>query len=1139
MKKLSFVKKILKPLFIFSLVFSVFSLQTNLAYAVPTQTEQNNSEANTNNDSLQNTIHNPENSPQTTPGNNNSNNTNNDINNPTNSSSPNAESTEAEINTCKDQVGVLSWVICPSGALSAAATDTIYNITEDFLQINPLSDQQKSPVYTVWQYARNISNIIFIIFITIAIFSQLTGLGINNYGIKRILPRIIMAAILVNLSYVICTVAVDLSNIIGASLRGFFENLQNQIIAESNLEGIADFTIGNVLGAAIGGGTILGVVISATGGGVSLIFALLPIAFSALLAVLTGLLTVAARQAFVFVLVMIAPLPFVAYLFPNTEKYFGKWRDMLARMLVFYPLFSFLFGASGVVAIVVATTTDNPLVIILGIAIKYLPFFAAWPLMKFSGTPLAAISSAIDKATNPVKNGLAGWSMSHANKRSAIHLGYSNMPGAKLRRFLDQRKFEREYDTEQSARHRKNLAAERTLKRIASISDPDSMGNDQWRKKARSITERAKIASISDTKKSTAEEALANTLSAYGTHFSVKKGDRADKLGEQHGEAYLMAMKQKFTTVNQAQADQQFLLDQYLKAAKTMDTSDPSAFNRLIKSASADLGHLGEAAIMGQVIKTSSEIEARRRTEARIIFTKFPHLKTSFRAMSFDCAQINDNGFEVDPNTGQQVEDEHYNLLPGMHHTPWQHYIGVHKQNGTEITKEQYDALSEKEAKNYRKVKYMDITDDKSGKVQRIYDDDAGYMKELLADDIAIGDPINQRYNFSIGNARPTAEQQAILKRFGLDPNDLEDDGILRRYHSTTSRALMDSKFKEHDAGISPMTWAQTNMGYVNSPGQELIAKMQSIDKAAKPGAILTNDKFFVEQWQKVLQSLNSTEPGKTFSDYITDKDIALYQNVNGAPLDGLRLVTDENGKQKWAEIAYSDPSLTIDDLRNTVKHKLMPKVAAKLASAFNRKVSPNIADSQKKDGLLALRELALYLSQEGARNNDETIPFEQRLNPNIDIFEGKDPQILQTIMQYGEMLSQLTKAESKQALDGTSLTGSEHAAVSELQERLRQLERRLEIDRNDRDITSINQNIRDLYAAGVTADRFCQNIHDYYNDNQHLHNYIDEIDEILEHYLNGTAPSADNFYDLQANTGGSMEDLCEELCRFNEEHYL
>ncbi len=1135
MRKLSFVKIILKPLFILSLAFSMLTLQTSPTYAVPSTATNPNDSQNDNNNALQDVIHNSEvQNPNTSNSNTEDTNSNN-----TDNTTEDEESTEEEINTCKDQVGVLSWIICPSGALSAAATDTIYNITEDFLQINPLTSDQESPVYVVWQYARNISNIVFIIFIAIAIFSQLTGFGINNYGIKRILPRIIMAAILVNLSYVICTLAVDLSNVIGASLRGLFENLQNDIIARSNLEGVADFTIGNVLGAAITGGTILGVVISATGGGISLMFALIPIAFSALLAVLTGLLTVAARQAFVFVLVMIAPLPFVAYLFPNTEKYFGKWRDMLVRMLVFYPLFSFLFGASSVVAIVVATTTDNPLIIILGIAIKYIPFFAAWPLMKFSGTPLAAISSAVDKATNPAKRGLSGWSMSHANKRREVHLGYSNMPGAKLRRFLDQRKFEREYDTEQSARHRKNLAAERTLKRIASVSQPDAEGNDQWRKKPRSITERAKMASISDTKTATAQEALANTLSAYGTHFSHKKGDRAGKLGDEHGEAYIEAMKQKFTTVNQAQADQQFLLDQYLKAAKTMDSSDPSAYNRLIKSASADLGHLGEAAIMGQVIKTSSEIESRRRTEARIIFTKFPHLKTDFRAMTFDCAAINDNGFEIDPNTGQQVEDEHYNLLPGMHHTPWQHYIGVHKETGTEINKEQYDALGEKERQQYRKVKYMNITDDKSGKVQRIYDDDAGYMKELLADDIAIGDPINQRYNFSIGNARPKEEQQAILNRFGLDPNDLEDDGILRRYHSTTSRAMMDSKFKEHDAGVSPMTWAQTNMGYVNTPGQWLIATMQSIDKAAKPGAILTNDKFFVEQWQKVFQSLNSTEPGKTFSDYITDKDIALYQNVNGAPLDGLRLITDENGNQKWTEISHNDPSLTIDDLRNTVKHKLMPKVAAKLASAFNRKVSPNIADSQKKDGLLALRELAMYLSQEGARNNNDSIPFEDRLNPNIDIFEGKDPEILRTIMQYGEVLSQLTKIESKEPLTSDSLTQSEHAAVSELQERLRLLERRLEIDRNDSDITTINQNIRDLYAtSNMTMDRFCQNIHDYYDDNQHLRTHLEDVDQILERYMNGTAPDSDNFYDLQASTGGSIEELCDELCRFNEDHY-
>ena len=67
---------------------------------------------------------------------------------------------------------------------------------------------------------RDFANIIFIIGFLIIVFSQLTSFGVSNYGIKRLLPKIIIAAILVNVSFYICAIAVDLSNILGNSLRG-------------------------------------------------------------------------------------------------------------------------------------------------------------------------------------------------------------------------------------------------------------------------------------------------------------------------------------------------------------------------------------------------------------------------------------------------------------------------------------------------------------------------------------------------------------------------------------------------------------------------------------------------------------------------------------------------------------------------------------------------------------------------------------------------------------------------------------------------------------------------------------------------------------------------------------------------------
>ena len=102
--------------------------------------------------------------------------------------------------------------------------------------------KETSPIHVVWTYLRNITNIIFVIFFLIVIYSQITGIGISNYGIKRTLPRIIIAAILVNLSYLICILAVDVSNILGVGFRGIFESIQADAIANSTISEAAAST---------------------------------------------------------------------------------------------------------------------------------------------------------------------------------------------------------------------------------------------------------------------------------------------------------------------------------------------------------------------------------------------------------------------------------------------------------------------------------------------------------------------------------------------------------------------------------------------------------------------------------------------------------------------------------------------------------------------------------------------------------------------------------------------------------------------------------------------------------------------------------------------------------------------------------
>ncbi len=305
------------------------------------------------------------------------------------------EKSEEEPETCYDQVKGIGWLVCPTSGVLAKAVDSIYKVISDLLVVQPMTTDSDSPVFIVWQYVRDLTNIVFIILILVVIYSHLTGVGFDNYNIKKILPKLIITAILINLSYLICSALIDTSNIAGASLRGFFENIESQI----NASGDAMITWEAFAAMLGGGGAVAGLAVSAAGG----IGAILPMfilsLLSAFISILVGLATIAMRQAVVALLVMVAPLAFVCYMLPNTNKWFTKWKDILTTMLIFFPMFSALFGASHLAgwAIIAKAQQDGSLFMtVLGMAVQVVPFFLAIPMMKMSGSVLGKVSGALD-----------------------------------------------------------------------------------------------------------------------------------------------------------------------------------------------------------------------------------------------------------------------------------------------------------------------------------------------------------------------------------------------------------------------------------------------------------------------------------------------------------------------------------------------------------------------------------------------------------------------------------------------------------------------------------------------------------------------------------------------------------------------
>ena len=306
----------------------------------------------------------------------------------------------------------MSWVLCPTINNTKNTVDGMEWALGLMLSIesNKLFGDN-NVTYRVWETFRNIANVVLIIIFLAIIFSQLTGYGIDNYGIKKMLPKLIIMAVLINLSYILCELAVDLSNILGVGLNNLFESIAKGA-------GNTDTPLGDIVTAiltaaastAAASGVVITVASLASGGdSVMLIIVLVLALLGALVAIFMFLVMVGARMIIVVVFTAISPVALALYILPNTQSLFKKWWKVFEAALVVYPICGALYGAHFIIkAITVGQGGEvNFFMAIAALIAPFLPFFALPSLLKGALAGLGAAAGAITAAGAGLKKSLA------------------------------------------------------------------------------------------------------------------------------------------------------------------------------------------------------------------------------------------------------------------------------------------------------------------------------------------------------------------------------------------------------------------------------------------------------------------------------------------------------------------------------------------------------------------------------------------------------------------------------------------------------------------------------------------------------------------------------------------------------------
>lgn len=316
---------------------------------------------------------------------------------------------ENDDDACANSGSKLGWILCPIITGLQQVLNTLYeNIVEPMLQINVSVFNTNNGVYSTWQIFQNIANVIFVIVFLFAIFSQITGFGIDNYGIKRLLPKLIIAAILVNLSFIICQALVDVSNIVGNGAKDLLMsvNINGQPVQTN--QAINEFVRGRALAGA--GAATAGVVAAATAGAwaPALLIPFLLGLLSVLIAIVFMFILLGIRQAGVIILVIISPLALLMYMLPNTKSLFDKWKNLFQALLVLYPVCGLMIGGCALAGKVIISSAENFWMALLGGLLSVIPFFLIPKITKGAMAAMGKIGGMIAGLGGAASRGITG-----------------------------------------------------------------------------------------------------------------------------------------------------------------------------------------------------------------------------------------------------------------------------------------------------------------------------------------------------------------------------------------------------------------------------------------------------------------------------------------------------------------------------------------------------------------------------------------------------------------------------------------------------------------------------------------------------------------------------------------------------------
>lgn len=232
------------------------------------------------------------------------------------------------------------------GGFVGAITDILLGISSLFIKVTVWISQlfiviasynnfiNSKAVILGWVLVRDVVNMFFVLILLVIAFG--TVLGLEQYEWKKLLVKLVFAAVLVNFSRLICGVIIDAAQVFMMTfVNGFAATAGGNVINGLNLNKIYNLSV-NANPKNITSDTDMLVT------GVAAVF------FGSISMFVLGayLIVMLARVVSLWVLIVLSPIAFISSVLPATQKYASEWWKEFNNNVLVGPLLAFFFWLS-------------------------------------------------------------------------------------------------------------------------------------------------------------------------------------------------------------------------------------------------------------------------------------------------------------------------------------------------------------------------------------------------------------------------------------------------------------------------------------------------------------------------------------------------------------------------------------------------------------------------------------------------------------------------------------------------------------------------------------------------------------------------------------------------------------------------